>query len=445
MKPGRLGKIVSRRFPQVPFANVAYKTDAELAEEAKAEVEKFKANITELTTKVAKVVDLETRLKKAEDEAVESKKAADLNQKALDELIVKQKANPVGAEGQKDFGQELYAGLTKQKDQLTARKDGGKNNKIDDLELKVVGNLSSSGSLTGSYFVPPTIIPGVFSKPYEMVHVRDFVPVGQTNSNLIRYIQDNGRTTSNAIPTVVAEGATKPQMDRSLAIVDSPVRKIATYFRVPEEMIDDIPYISTFLSQVGVQEVMIVEDAELLYGDGTGQHLNGLFTQATAFARATGVGTQTNVNNFDVIGAARLQIRNAFFSGPVICFVSPADYYVTRFMTKDTTHNYIFLGGGNGIDVGGAGGQSGSSMYVDGTRVVENTNIAAGDFLCFDPSRVGIFDRMGTTVRFYDQYQDNAIKNLITIVIEKRLALNVYYTKAVVKGTFSTAITALQA
>jgi len=444
MRPG-LAKIISRRFPQVPFANVAYKTDAEIAEETKKEFETFKASVIDIKTKADKVDAVEKDLKAANDAIEKMKKDADLNQKALDTFLADQKKNPIGDQAQKDFGQELYANLTKQKDQLTARKDGGKNNKIDDLELKVVGNLSSSGSLTGSYFVPPTIIPGVFSKPYEMVHVRDFVPVGQTNSNLIRYIQDNGRTTANAIPTAVAEGATKSQMDRSLGIVDSPVRKIATYFRVPEEMIDDIPYISTFLSQVGVQEVMIVEDAELLYGDGTGQHLNGLFTQATAFARAAGVGTQPNTNNFDIIGAARLQIRNQYFSGPVIGFVSPADYYNMRFMTKDTTKNYMLLGGGNGIDIGGGGGASGSSFYVDGTRVVENTNITAGDFLVFDPSRVGIFDRMGTTVRFYDQDQDNAIKNLITIVIEKRLALNVYYTKAVVKGTFASALALMAA
>ena len=78
-----------------------------------------------------------------------------------------------------------------------------------------------------------------------------------------------------------------------------------------------------------------------------------------------------------------------------------------------------------------------------GLRVVEHTAVAPGDFLVFDQSKAAIFDRAGTTVRFYDQDQDNAIKNLITIVIEKRLALPIYQPNAFIKGTFATAITDL--
>ena len=400
-----------------------------MEKEIEKELTTLAENVKSITEKTAKIEAVEksiTDIKTAQDEA---KKAADLNQKALDDILANQKKNAAG-EAQKDFGQELYSELTKKEAQLKEFKASKKG--FGEISLKAVGNLSSSGSLTGSYLVPPTIVPGVFIKPYETRHVRDFVPVGTTNSNIIRYIQDDGPTYTPAVPTTVAEGATKPQIDRSLEIKDTPVRKIATYFRVPEEMIDDIPYLSSFLSQVGVQEVMLVEDAQLLYGDGTGQNLSGLFTNATAFA--AGAAIVPSPNNYDVIGAAKLQIRKAHFQGPAVAMISPLDYYTMRFGTKDTTKNYMLMGGGNGIDMG---------LNVDGTRIIENTNVAEGDFLVFDPSRVQIFDRMGTTVRFYDQDQDNAIKNLITIVIEKRLALAVYYTKALVKGTFAAAITDL--
>jgi hypothetical protein len=46
-------------------------------------------------------------------------------------------------------------------------------------------------------------------------------------------------------------------------------------------------------------------------------------------------------------------------------------------------------------------------------------------------------------IRFFDQDRDNAIKNMVTIVIEERLALPIYYTDGLVKGTFSAAITDL--
>jgi hypothetical protein len=38
------------------------------------------------------------------------------------------------------------------------------------------------------------------------------------------------------------------QLDRDLEIKDAPVRKIACCFRIAEEMIEDITYITSFLS-----------------------------------------------------------------------------------------------------------------------------------------------------------------------------------------------------
>jgi HK97 family phage major capsid protein len=105
-----------------------------------------------------------------------------------------------------------------------------------------------------------------------------------------------------------------------------------------------------------------------------------------------------------------------------------------RYKRKDTTNNYLFMGGGNGIDPG---------LNWDGVRIVEHTAVTAGDFFVFSPRAAMIFDRSGTSVRFYDQDQDNAIKNLITIVIEKRLALPIYYPTAIIKGTIAAAITDL--
>lgn len=303
------------------------------------------------------------------------------------------------------------------------------------MEVKVPGNLASATSLTGTYFVAPTVVPGVQLRQYEQVHMRDILPVGQTNSNIIRYVRDNGPTNAGA-PGMIAEGGTKTQIDRSLQIYDAPVRKIGCYFRVPEEMIDDIPYLQSFLTQIGIQEVMLVEDTQILYGDGTGQNLSGLFTNATAFAAPiAGAANTTAPNNFDVLLAARTQGRVAKYNTNV-ALVSPIDYY-KMIETKDTTNNYLFLGGGNGLDV------AGTLNFRGIIRIVEHTTVAQGDFLVFDPSKAAIFDRMGTEVRFYDQDQDNAIKNLITIVIEKRLALPIYQPLAFIKGTFATAITDL--
>jgi HK97 family phage major capsid protein len=254
--------------------------------------------------------------------------------------------------------------------------------------------------------------------------MRNILPVGQTNSNVIRYVRDNG---GEGVPTTVAEGATKPLIDRDLEIKDAPVRKIACYMRVPEEMIEDIPYLQSFLTQIGIEEVMLVEDDQILYGNNVGQNLHGLIPNATAFD--TGLLAAVDApNEFDILRAARTQGRLAK-RRPTVALVNPGDYY-NMTSRKDSTNNYLFLGGGNGIQPG---------RNVDGLTIIDHTIIEPGDWLVLDPRAAAIFDRTGMSVRFYDQDQDNAIKNLITIVIEKRLALPIYYTNGLITGTFEAA------
>jgi HK97 family phage major capsid protein len=378
--------------------------------------EKAEKRFNEFTEKFEAVTK---KLEKAEADK-------EVMQKHLNELSAKATDIAVGAQRAKSFGQNLEEGLGKKADSLAKFKQG--EGKGFALEIKAVGNMGSTASLTGDYLVPATVVPGVLPKMYEEVHMRSLLPVGSTTSNTIRYIQDNG---GEGGPAMVAEAGTKPQMDRDLEIKDAPVRKMATYFRVPEEMIEDIPYLSSFLSQVGIEEVNIVEDAQILYGDGTGQNLTGFDTAGTAFAAGTSV--VATPNEFDVIGAAKKQLRVSKFGGSLVALISPVDYYNLRYKRKDADGNYIFQSN-QGVPLG---------INVDGVQIIEHTAVTDGDFFVFSPRAAAIFDRAGTSVRFYDQDQDNAIKNLITIVIEKRLALPIYYPGAIITGTFSAAITDL--
>lgn len=298
-----------------------------------------------------------------------------------------------------------------------------------DIDRKAVGNMSSSTNITGSYFVAPTVVPGVILQPYNSTHMRNLLAVGNTDSNLVRYVRDNG---GEGGPTTVAEGGTKPQMDRDLQIYDAPVRKIATYLRVPEEMIEDIPFLTSFLTNIGTEEVLAVEDTQILYGDGTGQNLSGIATSGnfTAFAAgSTVIGASSN--RYDVLGMSSTQMRLGK-RNPSFHLVNPRDYF-EMVSAKDSTNNYILRGGGNGILPVDAGG----------VPIIQANQVTAGDFITMDRNAAQIFFRSNISVRFYEQDQDNAIKNMVTIVIEERLALAIYYVTGIIKGTFTAAITDL--
>jgi HK97 family phage major capsid protein len=353
---------------------------------------------------------------------VQKDEADKKNQEAIDKLLVQSKKSPILGNGMniKSFEGEIEELLTKSADKLKTK------NKFSlQLERKAVGDMSVANT-TGSYFVTPDVRPGVVLKPYESLHMRNILPVGRTSSNVVRYVRDNG---GEGGPAATAMGATKPQMDRDLSIEDANVRKIASYIRVPEEMIEDVDYLTTFLTNVGTQETIKVEDAQIIYGDGTGQNLSGLFTNAIAFAAGSAV-IGASANRYDVLRAARLQLRKAM-RVPSFVLVSPFDYFMMT-SQKDTSNNYILQGGGNGL-----------IPYIDGVPVIETTAINEGDFLIGDRNAAEIDFRTNLNIRFFEQDQNNAIQNMVTIVIEERLALPIYYTNGFVKGTFAAAITDL--
>lgn len=404
-----------------------------------------KAEIANAIASVQKMInDAQTAANaaKAENDALKGKittleTAAAKNQTWIDEQIEKGKipaaqlATPITMRG------ALGKALDERKEVLKAYRErsGAKGFELEFVQ-KAVGDIGV-GNTVGTYFITPDVVPGITQLPYEEVHMRNILPVGSTNSNVIRYVRDLG---GEGGPAMVGQGLIKPQIDRDLQIFDANVRKIAVWFRIPEEMIDDIPYLQSFLTQIGLDEVMQYEDTQVLYGDGTGQNLSGLFTNATAFS-GTGTATLQDPNEFDVIRAARRQLRNAKLGGPLVALVSP-DSFFDMTSQKDTTNNYLFLGGGNGIGLTNPLAPN-TGLTVNGIRIEEHTAIQDDDFLVFQPRSAAIFDRTGTTVRFYDQDQDNAIKNLITIVIEKRLALPIYRPAGFIKGTFAAAITDL--
>lgn len=292
-----------------------------------------------------------------------------------------------------------------------------------EVSLKAVGDISAS-NLTGSYFAGYDLRPGVIGPPQE-AHLRPMFRQTTTSRDTIRYARE---VTKEGGFDMVAAGGTKPQIDWDLSMEDSLVRKIAGYFRLPEEMIDDIPYLLSYLTTRGVQELQNMEDYQFISGNGSGQNLKGLIIQSTAFD--AGLLRVASPKHYDVLVAAKKQLRKMNLI-PSYFAVSPEDYAAMR-LTKKTDGGYIFPAQ-PGTDI----------ITVDGTPIFQNNNIPDGYFFGMDTNYIEVADRMAPQVRLYDQDRDNAIKNMVTCVIEERLAFTVYRPQAVIYGSFTDAISAL--
>lgn len=272
--------------------------------------------------------------------------------------------------------------------------------------------------------VEPTRVPGIKYGPERAARVRNFLAQGTTSSNTVYYTRETAFTDATAI---TGEGAGKPQNDLTLSQLSAPVYKIASHFRVSEEALNDLDALSSHIALRGVEKYLNVEDTQLLYGTGSSQ-IEGLTVSSTDYAMDAY--TDADAQEYDVLIQAVRQLRDTNYN-PTAAMVS-IDRFVRMIQRKDSEGRYIMP------DPVIFGAQR---PTVLGIPIIATNAMADDDFLVADfPMMTTLFDREGVNVRFYEQDQDNAIKNLVTVVIEGRLALPTYLPGAGRYGNFADAI-----
>lgn len=268
--------------------------------------------------------------------------------------------------------------------------------------------------------VAPDRLPGIDNAPKQRLFIRDLIAPGTTASNTIYWVQQTGFTNNAA---AVAENTTKPYSNIEFAEKITPVRTIAHLFKASKQILDDF---SQLQSQVDAEMrfgLKYVEEQEILFGDGTGAHLEGIIPQASAFAAAFQV---ENQNGIDDLRLAMLQAQLARFpaSGHVLHFIDWAKIE----LTKDTLGRYILAN---------PAALTGPTLW--GLPVVATEATAfQGKFLTGAFSAgAQIFDREETNVVISTENADDFEKNMITIRCEERLALAVKRPEAFVYGSFT--------
>lgn len=282
------------------------------------------------------------------------------------------------------------------------------------LELKNITSGSTSGG-AGAFpeFLPTPVIP-----PFQPLTVRDLLDQGTTETNLIEWVAENIFTNNAA---VVSEGATKPKSDITYSRLSVPVTTIAHWIIASKQILADFKQLATLINgrlQFGLK---LAEEQEILFGDGIGDHLNGLVPQATARSNAYDKSGDTMI---DIIRHAMLQVQLAFYPTTGIV-LSPTDWHELE-LTKDSFGRYIL-----------AAPASNTPAMLWGVPVVQCYSMAAGDFLvgAFKLAAT-IFDREQAQILVSNEDNDNFTRNMVTILCEERLALAVSRPKAFIFGAF---------
>ena len=288
----------------------------------------------------------------------------------------------------------------------------------------VVKNAITSATGSAGALIVPERDNEIVGIPKRQMTIRQLLSVGPTTSNSVEYARMVTRTNNAA---VVAETAQKPESNYVWEPDDAPVRTIAHWVPVSRQAMDDIPQLESEIDGELRYGLDLVEEAELLKGDGTGQHLHGLVPQATAYANP-GV-TVVNPTKIDILRLAILQASLAEYPADGIV-LHPTDWADIE-LTKDGENRYIFA---NVIQL--AGPQLWGRPVI-GTQAMDLDEFLVGAFR----TAAKIWDRMDIEVLISSEDRDNFIKNMLTVRAEKRLALAVKRPGALVTGDFTTALT----
>ena len=306
-------------------------------------------------------------------------------------------------------------------------KEAAGNRTTGEIELINQKDMTLGGSLTGRVVEYQTIRPIV--DPLERTQrVRSVMTVVPTSAGAIRYDEETLRTGDAGM---TAEGATKNQVDFEITERTTAIKKITAYSRMSEEIMTDVPYISGYVQRRLGNRLGLTEDAQLLFGDGTGANLLGIFTNP-GVSDITGIGFNVaNAQKWDVLGAARSKLAG-LEAVPTAYMINPQDFYEMTLL-KDGDQRYLApIIWTNGVPT------------IYGLPLIVTTAMTAGSFGVGDfRNDALVAQKSGLTARMYDQDQDNAIVNKVTVVLEERLALPNFRPSSFIFDTFANGITEL--
>jgi len=244
--------------------------------------------------------------------------------------------------------------------------------------------------------------------------IADLLAVGTTSSGTVRYPRENSFAPS---ATAVGESSQKPQQNFDVEPVDAPARKIAAWTRISSELLQDAPAASDYLTNRLSFAVLREEERQILFGDGTGSNLKGIFSNA-------GVQTQQKAGDTapDAIRRAigNVAINSDFQASGIV--IHPLDWQGIELL-KTTTGEYLV----GSIFVRGEMGQTIKAPTLWNLPVIVTKSATAGTALVGDFARAAqLFRRQGLLCELSNQDSDNFTRNLVTVLCELRAALATY-------------------
>lgn len=243
--------------------------------------------------------------------------------------------------------------------------------------------------------------------------VADYFSNANISGNAITYFLQGAY---EGTPAATNEGAKKPQNSTSFEAKTLALTKIAAYIKETDEILYDEPFLASEVENSLIHQVGKVEDATII----------------NAILGTSGIGAEdydgTTVTFADGILAAIQKVKNDSAYDASVVVLNPKDVF-KLFTSKDANKQYY--GGGYFL---GAYGNGTFSLpgSIWGVEILSSSAVTEGSALVAAREAVKIWRKSGIDVRLFEQNEDDAIYNRVTLVGETRLAAAVVDLKGVV-------------
>ncbi|MCV6904844.1 MAG: phage major capsid protein [Achromobacter xylosoxidans] len=280
--------------------------------------------------------------------------------------------------------------------------------------------------VTSAGLVVPQFDPTIQAGPRQELRIRDLIPSVQVTGQNYTYYKELLHT-RGAAP--VAEGAAKPQSNVTFEAKTDVIKKLAVWIPVSDEALDDVPQLYGYLQQLLRYDLKLEEEEQILKGDGTGNNLPGIMTQATTFTPSLSKAGDTAI---DTVRRAIYQVRKQAKLAADATVMTEQDWMDIE-LQKDSQNRYLF-----------ANLQGFVTPILWGRPVVTSDSMdegngtdTGGEFLVGNFQRgATIYDRMSFLFKV-GMINDDFIKNQRALLVEERLGLAVRRNYAFVKGRFA--------
>ena len=301
------------------------------------------------------------------------------------------------------------------------------------VNFKAAGTMLSSTNVSGGNVPVEQRLEGLDILPTRTVRLLDIVSRGSADSTVISWVSQANK---DGAAGQTAEGTLKNQIDFDLVVNQESLKKTTAYIKISEEMLGDVPFMQAEINNELTREILKKVELEVYSGAGTGNNLNGIFTQASAFVAATAPVAVDNANLVDVLRTASTQIKIAHQDAPTYIMLHPTNVLGLLQIKRSTTDRAY-------ID---ALQMVAGRLSLDGIPIIETTLVTVGTYLIGDFRKATVYDKGSLDIKVgYEN--DDFTKNLVTILAEWR-GLNVIRTNQVtsfVKGVIATDTAALEA